>query len=129
MQLFLLANIDVIFVNVRYDSDIDKIVDTVALDTAYKIHVIPYTPDNIFDIEDIIRLDRILFILNDYNYHKRPIYIHIPKYKYKVFENCGFDKKLYPNQSILLDKTKHYNFGNYLFFRHHYFYSAIKIDK
>lgn len=130
MQLFLLANIDVIFVNVGYDSDIDKIVDTIALDTAYKIHVIPYTPDNIFNSDDILRLDRILFILNDYNYHKRPIYIHLPKYKYKVFKKSGLDERLYSNQNIILDRsTKYYRFGKYLFTNNHTYYHRIIINQ
>lgn len=130
MQLFLLANIDVIFYNTRYDMDIDKIVDTMALDTAYKIHVIPYKPDGQFTSEDIIRLDRLCYILNDYNYYKRPIYIHLPKYKYKVFKKSGFDERLYPNQNIILDRsTKYYRFGKYLFTNNHTYYHRITINQ
>lgn len=90
MRVILIKNIAVIIVNTTYGLvDQDKILDCIALDTSYKIHILVEDTnddkldgwDNLYDILDFI----------DETNNRRPVYVH---YKYFHLMDSNFVRTL-----------------------------------
>ena len=109
-MIYLDKNIAVITQNVEAPVAVDEILDTIALDTAYKIHVIAYSANGAINKDNENTLYDLLNLLSECNTYNRPIYVHISKY-------CILDSKKFTsiadNITYLKEKKTHlYRFGN-----------------
>lgn len=110
LMIYLDKNIAVITQNVEAPVAVDEILDTIALDTAYKIHVIAYSANGAINKDNENTLYDLLNLLSECNTYNRPIYVHISKY-------CILDSKKFTsiadNITYLKEKKTHlYRFGN-----------------
>lgn len=110
LMIYLDKNIAVITQNVEAPVAVDEILDTIALDTAYKIHVIAYSANGAINKDNENTLYDLLTLLSECNTYNRPIYVHISKY-------CILDSKKFTsiadNITYLKEKKTHlYRFGN-----------------
>lgn len=109
-MIYLDKNIAVITQNVEAPVAVDEILDTIALDTAYKVHVIAYSANGAINKDNENTLYDLLNLLSECNTYNRPIYVHISKY-------CILDSKKFTsiadNITYLKEKKTHlYRFGN-----------------
>lgn len=109
-MIYLDKNIAVITQNVEAPVAVDDILDTIALDTAYKVHVIAYSTNGAINKDNENTLYDLLNLLSECNTYNRPIYVHISKY-------CILDSKKFTsiadNITYLKEKKTHlYRFGN-----------------
>lgn len=109
-MIYLDKNIAVITQNVEAPVAVDDILDTIALDTAYKVHVIAYSANGAINKYNENTLYDLLNLLSECNTYNRPIYVHISKY-------CILDSKKFTsiadNITYLKEKKTHlYRFGN-----------------
>lgn len=109
-MIYLDKNIAVITQNVEAPVAVDDILDTIALDTAYKVHVIAYSANGAINKDNENTLYDLLNLLSECNTYNRPIYVHISKY-------CILDSKKFTsiadNITYLKEKKTHlYRFGN-----------------
>ena len=109
-MIYLDKNIAVITQNVEAPVAVDDILDTIALDTAYKVHVIAYSANGAINKNNENTLYDLLNLLSECNTYNRPIYVHISKY-------CILDSKKFTsiadNITYLKEKKTHlYRFGN-----------------
>lgn len=110
LMIYLDKNIAVITQNVEAPVAVDDILDTIALDTAYKVHVIAYSANGVINKDNENTLYDLLNLLSECNTYNRPIYVHISKY-------CILDSKKFTsiadNITYLKEKKTHlYRFGN-----------------
>ena len=110
LMIYLDKNIAVITQNVEAPVAVDDILDTIALDTAYKVHVIAYSANGAINKDNENTLYDLLNLLSECNTYNRPIYVHISKY-------CILDSKKFTsiadNITYLKEKKTHlYRFGN-----------------
>ena len=110
LMIYLDKNIAVITQNVEAPVAVDEILDTIALDTAYKIHVIAYSANGAINKDNENTLYDLLNLLSECNTYNRPIYVHISKY-------CILHSKKFTsiadNITYLKEKKTHlYRFGN-----------------
>lgn len=109
-MIYLDKNIAVITQNVEAPVAVDDILDIIALDTAYKVHVIAYSANEAINKDNENTLYDLLNLLTECNTYNRPIYVHISKY-------CILDSKKFTsiadNITYLKEKKTHlYRFGN-----------------
>lgn len=109
-MIYLDKNIAVITQNVEAPVAVDDILDIIALDTAYKVHVIAYSANGAINKDNENTLYDLLNLLTECNTYNRPIYVHISKY-------CILDSKKFTsiadNITYLKEKKTHlYRFGN-----------------
>lgn len=109
-MIYLDKNIAVITQNVEAPVAVDEILDTIALDTVYKVHVIAYSANGAINKDNENTLYDLLNLLSECNTYNRPIYVHISKY-------CILDSKKFTsiadNITYLKEKKTHlYRFGN-----------------
>ena len=109
-MIYLDKNIAVITHNVEAQVPVDKILDTIALDTAYKVHIIAYSSNGSINKDNENTLYDLLNLLSECNTYNRPIYVHISKY-------CTIDSKKFTsiadNITYLKEQKTHlYRFGN-----------------
>ena len=111
-MIYLDKNIAVITYNVDSTPPYDDILDTIALDTTYKIHILLVFPKNKM-LCDQYREDNLYDMLNalvDANTTGRPIYVHLPN-------GVALPDKLKPfimkRVTFIQDKNaKKYRFGD-----------------
>ena len=113
MIIYLDRNIDVIVFNTDDKEPYDDIWDTLALDTAYKIHVVLQYPKLCYKEKRKVRDDNLydfLSLLVELNTHGRPIYVHLK-------EGTKLPKQIesfcYKGVTFVKEKNvKKYRFGN-----------------
>lgn len=125
-MIYLDKNIAVMVYNLQHTPSYDEVLDTIALDTAYKIHVLLVLPklpnmDMKYDVDNLYDM---INILVETNSTRRPIYVHLPLgfklgNKLKTFINKGVT-------FIVDNNTKKYRFGNiYLMKRKNGYYYRV----
>lgn len=116
MQLFQISNMSIIFINLRRDylySTYKLFEPKNKIARSYKIHIIPYTPDGIVEIDEVLTLQNILMILAEKG-GKGQQYIHISKKLNQIILNMNIRR--YPMQNFIIDKSvKKYRFGDFNF--------------
>lgn len=125
-MIYLDKNIAVITHNVEAQVPVDKILDTIALDTAYKVHIIAYSSNGSINKDNENTLYDLLNLLSECNTYNRPIYVHISKY-------CTIDSKKFTsiadNITYLKEqKTRLYRFGNIVLKKCKKYYKRIPLD-
>lgn len=125
-MIYLDKNIAVITHNVEAQVPVDKILDTIALDTTYKVHVIAYSSNGSINKDNENTLYDLLNLLSECNTYNRPIYVHISKY-------CTIDSKKFTsiadNITYLKEqKTRLYRFGNIVLKKCKKYYKRIPLD-
>lgn len=113
MVIYLDRNIDVIVFNTDDKEPYDDIWDTLALDTAYKIHVVLQYPKLHYKERRQDRINNLydfLSLLVELNTHGRPIYVHLK-------EDAKLPKQIesfcYKGVTFVKEKNvKKYRFGN-----------------
>lgn len=126
LMIYLDKNIAVITQNVEAPVAVDEILDTIALDTAYKIHIIAYSSNGVINKDNENNLYDLLNLLSECNTYNRPIYVHISKY-------CTIDSKKFTsiadNITYLKEQKTHlYRFGNIVLKKCKKYYKRVPLD-
>lgn len=126
LMIYLDKNIAVITQNVEAPVAVDEILDTIALDTAYKVHVIAYSAKGVINKDNENTLYDLLNLLTECNTYNRPIYVHISKY-------CTIDSKKFTsiadNITYLKEQKTHlYRFGNIVLKKCKKYYKRVPLD-
>lgn len=123
-MIYLDKNIAVIVYNIQSDPPYSDILNTVALTTTYKIHVILTLPKSNYNDIEIYGYDNLYGMVNvlaDANSTGKPIYIHIPR-ELKL-------PNIFISERVILIReidVKKYRFGKiYLMKRKDGFYSRV----
>lgn len=126
IMIYLDKNIAVITQNVEAPVAVNEILDTIALDTAYKIHIIAYSSNGVINKDNENNLYDLLNLLSECNTYNRPIYVHISKY-------CTIDSKKFTsiadNITYLKEQKTHlYRFGNIVLKKCKKYYKRVPLD-